>query len=295
MRGQDGRDVREVGVAVVIRFDRVVLNAVGHQPSAIGQIDGFERIADFRPRRQGKIATFDRLRTFRSKTNSCQISIQYSPLLPWLKPMRIKMVADDETGLTPKEVRSIISRCRYHQLSVVEIALDFTPDTGVDREFVLRHGRFGKSRRRTDRGGSNTLRYGGRLCPKLARCYEKENLGCFRVELELHRSLMRKRGVGKISDLGTAAVYLIPDHLRFVAFRWTKLEAYLTRKFGHEGTSLCDEARRRADGSLRAATRFLAKSGVANPQRFLASLRINRDMRAALRHWAERFSPEQLE
>src|ERR1700674_1072225 len=124
-RGWDGRDVREAGVALVVRLDRLVVNAVGYQASAIGNVDGFERTADFRPRRQGKLATFDRLRTFRSTSNSCQTSIQYAPLLPWLKPMRIKMVADDQTGLTPKEIRSLTSQCSYHQLSLVELALDF--------------------------------------------------------------------------------------------------------------------------------------------------------------------------
>ena len=63
--------------------------------------------------------------------------------------------------------------------------MDFPEDSGVDEEFVLRFGKFGNARRRKDRGGPGTLRYGSRTSPKMVRCYLKKSLDSYRVELEL--------------------------------------------------------------------------------------------------------------
>lgn len=117
----------------------------------------------------------------------------------------------------------------------------------------------------------------------------------FRVELEIHRSLLRKLGATSVGDLGDVAAKLLPAHLRFVVVRWSRLEACLTRRFGLDGDRIIEEARRRADNSLRAATRYLAKNGVANTHRFLVPMKINRDIRVALRNWAEGFVLDQWE
>jgi hypothetical protein len=283
------------GGTCVVRLDRLIFNATARNSSGIQNVPGYKRVGDFRPHQQGKIVAYGRVLKLRSTSNTSKIDIQHDPRVPWVDPQRVAMIGHDRTGLNSEEIENVRSQCLHHTLSLVELALDFTPDSGVDCEFVLRHGRFGKSRRRLDRGGPDSLRFGGRLCPKLVRCYFKKELGCFRVELEIHRSLLRKAGVEKVSNLGTAAVITVPAHLKFVAFRWSKLQAYLNRRFGKDGVRLCDNTRRRAVHSLRAATRYLAKNGVANPHRFLAPLRINRDIKAALRSWADRLSLEEPE
>ena len=225
----------------------------------------------------------------RSTASDCQIAVQYESQLPWLTPLRITIIGDDKTGVTVENIEGVISQCQHYALSLVELAFDFTPESKMDRDFVRRHGHFGKSHRRVDRGGPGTLRYGGRSCPKLVRCYSKESLEVFRVELELHRSLLRKYGATTVSDLADLAARLVPAHLRFVCVRWKKLETYLAKKFGKDGNRIGEEARRRADSSLRAVIRYLAQNGVPNPHRFLGSLKINRDVREALQRWAEAF------
>ena len=276
----------------VAGLDRLILNAVARGKHGIQNVPGYERVSDFIPHRQGKIATYGRLRKLRSIEDSSKIDVQYKPRVPWVSPLRVTMIGDDETGLTLEQIESVTRQCQRHTFSLVELAFDFAPSAGVDRGFVLRHGRFGKSRRRLDRGGPGSLRYGGRECPKLVRCYFKPVLDCFRVELEIHGLMLKKHGVREIFDLGKIAAALVPAHLKFVVFRWKKLEAYLGRKFGQDGAAIYEETRRKAGCSLRAATRHLKKNGVANPHRFLGSLQINRHVRKALGHWAEEFTDQ---
>ena len=99
----------------------------------------------------------------------------------------------------------------------------------------------------------------------------------------------------KAADLGRFAMITIPAHLRFVTFRWSTLMSHLANKFGDDGFDIGDEARRRADRSLRSATRYLKTLGIFNAHRFLARLRVNRNIQGALRIWAVRFGPQRWE
>ena len=58
------------------------------------------------------------------------------------------MVADDRLGLSLRDIERVLNRCRFYRFLLVELALDFSPASGVDERYVKRHGRFGKSRRR---------------------------------------------------------------------------------------------------------------------------------------------------
>ena len=53
------------------------------------------------------------------------------------------------------------------------------------------------------------------------------------------------------------------------------------------GESMFAEARTYGKSSVRKATRFLSRNGIANPHRFVQDLRINADIRSALMGWAE--------
>lgn len=149
--------------------------------------------------------------------------------------------------------------------------------TLVDENYVLRHARFGKSRRRKDRGGPRTLRYGSRASSKLVRCYEKEGIGRYRVELELHAPLLRKWSIRNIADLPLVATKLWSAHFSFKVVRWDALEAHLAQRYGPEkGKKLYEKAREYAQTSLLRVNRFL--SGVVhNPHRFWGSAVTNRD------------------
>jgi hypothetical protein len=206
------------------------------------------------------------------------------------------VVGDDELGTTPEEVQKITQQFRDRRLSLVELALDYDLDSGVNQEHVMRHWVFGKTRRRTDRGGPGTLRFGSRTSPMMVRCYEKAKIGKYRVELEIHGALLRKMGISDISNLYLIASKAFPKHVRVVGIRWRKLEAYLLRRFGTSGRTVLAETRRiRDEVSLRDAMRFLSGKGVANAYRFFRPLSINDQIKSALKSWAERsYVPEEL-
>jgi hypothetical protein len=274
-----------------IRLDRLFLGADGQGPS-ITKIPGFRCSEGHRLRPGPKLVTYRRMKRFKSETGESEVVLRYEKSAPWIPTWRIEMRGDDQTGITPEEIEAVLGCCLNHKLSLVELAFDFAPETGIDAIFVLRHGLFGKSRREKHSGGKPLLRYGGRACPKFVRCYQKTEISRFRVELEIHSALLRKHSVFNVSDLGTLCPELLRSHICFVGIRWRRLDAYLEKKFGTQGRAILEEAQERATISLRRTLRFLSRSEVANPHRFLRPLRINDEIAVALRAWHARFSRE---
>jgi hypothetical protein len=277
------------GNACTGRLDRLRFSAEPRRSSKIPEIDGFEVAEDFRAKQQGKIAAYARVKKLRGETTSCAITIQYKPLQPWLKSCVVTVIGDDKLGITPEELEVIAAQFSNIQLSLVELALDFDREAGVDENYVRRFGRFGKSQLRDDRGGPEQERFGSRGSTKVVRCYLKRKLNAYRVELELHRGLLRKFGVNKCEDLYMVASKVFPSHVEFVGVRWGKLARSLTRRFGSQGADILRGTRRRRDEVSLRALRFLSHRGVPNAHRFLKSLRLNSEIKIALRRWAETF------
>jgi hypothetical protein len=208
---------------------------------------------------------------------------------PWLKSCIVTVIGDDELGITPEDLERIAAQFFNVRLCLVELALDFDRESGMDGRYVRSFGRFGKSRLRDDRGGQEQERFGSRGSMKMVRCYPKSQLNAYRVELEIHSGLLRRFGIKKCEDV-YMATKVFPSHVDFVGVRWGRLARSLARRFGSKGAGILREGRRRRDEvSLRAALRFLSQQGVPNPHRFLKRLKINDAIQVALRLWAERF------
>jgi hypothetical protein len=270
------------------RLDRLGFTAAARMGVAIPEIQGFCIEADFRPRRQGSFLAYDRVRRYRSRTSSARIVMQYRPRVPWVKPWKVTMIADDRLGLTPEEVDNATAGFLGLGVFLFELAIDFHIEAGVDEKFVKTYGRFGKSR--LHRGRADQLRFGTRASPKLVRFYAKGSIDSFRVEIEAHRTLIRKYSVASVRDLGGLAVRLAPKHICFAEIDWPRLRKHLVKRFGAmKGTGLYTRAYSYGQSSVRSVTRFLAAKGVANPHRFLRPLAINREVHATLRRWAQRW------
>jgi hypothetical protein len=195
-------------------------------------------------------------------------------------------------GIDPLDVLRILKRCRYFRFVLVELAFDFSLDSGIDRKFVRRHARFGKSRRCFDRGGPEQLRFGSRKSGKLVRCYSKLELEAYRVELELHPQLLAKHKHSKAEknyqfiDVPNQILPVdIKKHFRFVRVDWEALKGYLLRRHGSRGMTIWHGARAKARISLRRVTRFLRRKGVTNVHRFLMPMSINKSVDEALTSW----------
>lgn len=135
------------------------------------------------------------------------------------------------------------------------------------------------------------LYYGTRKTDKLVRCYKKDGLGVFRVELELHSRLLRDTLT--VDDFLYLPDVVYPKHCQFVAFDWSQLEQYLSGKLGDESGRIIAGARRRA-ASLRRVRRYLDRNGVVNVHRFLVPLALNDEVSRALERWARHFKKGSL-
>lgn len=277
---------------ITVRLDRVRWSCWARYESKVPQITGFRVASDFRINAADGAGVYERVRKLKSEDCDAKADWEYRRKTKWVRPQRVTLIADDKLGLTPTQVYEFFRRCHWGRLLIVEIAVDFAPDTGVDYAFVRRHGAFGKSRRRRDLEHRGELRYGDRKANKFVRVYDKEEVGAFRVELEIHSGLLRKLGIKKLQELGDTAFEIFPKHIRFVQFRWKVLRRYLTRRFGAlQGGTIFETTRRKAK-SLHAAMRFLRKKGVHNPHRFVRSMRINEAVEEALIEWGIDFSDE---
>jgi hypothetical protein len=135
------------------------------------------------------------------------------------------------------------------------------------------------------------LYYGTRKTDKLVRCYRKKCLDIFRVEVELHSRLLRD--VSTLDDFVFLPDVVYPKHFQFVAFDWGRLQQYLSRRPGDEGSRIISGARRRSS-SLHRVRRYLDSKGVVNFHRFLVPLALNEEVSRALDRWARHFKKESL-
>ena len=134
------------------------------------------------------------------------------------------------------------------------------------------------------------LYYGGRKTDKLVRCYHKQELGVFRVEVELHSSLLRQHGISTLADFVYLPDVICPNHLLFIGIDWKRLDQYLSTNLD-EGAQVSIEARKRV-ASLRRLRHYLRRKGVVNFHRFLVSTPLNGKVSRALERWARHFRKE---
>ena len=132
------------------------------------------------------------------------------------------------------------------------------------------------------------LYYGSRKADKFVRCYHKDNLGVFRVEVELHPSLLRQNDILTLDDFIYLPDVICPKHLQFVELDWDHLKRYLARTLGDAGDRVYAGAQKRAS-SLRRLRSYLGRKGVVNFHRFLVPLTLNNDISRALDRWARNF------
>lgn len=266
------------------KVDRVQFT--GWRKRGLPDFPGFEVKADYFVRQQAKIRTYLRVRTYENSTGT-RLFLQYRPACPWLADFKITVVGDDRRGLCRSELERIVAPLQRVRFVTVEIAFDFPASSGLDRSFVLCHGRFGRSRR--VRGWPATkLQFGTRPSSTLTRAYKKHELRCYRIEIELHSRWFRQHRIETLADWAQLSNLLSPSRIEFVRVDWRALSNHLRRK-GHAVNSIVREAQSRS-ASLQSLMHFLrAEFGITNVHRFLIPLRCNRRLRRALRVWANRW------
>jgi hypothetical protein len=141
---------------------------------------------------------------------------------------------------------------------------------------------------------NRALYYGTRKADKFVRCYQKDELGVFRVETELHSGLLRRNEILALDDFIHLPGLICPKHLQFVDVNWEHLEQSLVNTLGVEGHRVLAGAERRA-ASLQRLRRYLTRNGVVNIHRFLVPLTLNQEVGRALHKWARHFKKDRYE
>lgn len=249
---------------------------------------GFRVVRDTLVRSQTPIKTYARCREFRSCHSATRVFLQYCPERSWLKRWKITIVPDDTKGLDRAELEAVLKHCRYWRLLLLEVAIDFPLSSYVDRPFIEAHAVFGKSRLQNNDRRPEQLRYGTRKSGKLVRCYPKEKLGVFRVEVELHSSVLRRMEIRNVYQLPQAASAIFPEHFELVKIDWLRLRRYLSKRFAQRGRAIFLNARGHAS-SIRGAMRYLSRRKICNVHRFLTPMRLNKKVTAALCRWERSF------
>ena len=131
-----------------VRLDRVQIVSRASRGQKPPLLEGYVIVRDCFVRRQTTTATYARNRQYQCVAKDAKIFWQYDRQKGWLQPWKITMVADDKTGLSRDEIERVLRHCRSYQFLTVEIAIDFSPSTGVNKQFIRSHAVFGKSRRR---------------------------------------------------------------------------------------------------------------------------------------------------
>jgi hypothetical protein len=128
--------------------------------------------------------------------------------------------------------------------------------------------------------------------PKSVRCYEKPEVGAYRVELQLNSGLLRRHSIAELDDLVRLPELVCPKHFELVDFDWDHLRRHVANKMGARSDRVIAGARRRRD-SLLCLQRYLRRKGVFNTHRFLVPRAINHDVTRALKRWARKFDSEE--
>jgi hypothetical protein len=252
----------------------------------IPELEGFQTCWDTFVRRQTPIQTYRRVRSLKNSKTKTKVFIQYSRVPPWLEPVKVTVVSGNPEGLQRAELERICEPFRWTRLLTLELAFDFSSDSGIDRAFVLRHGIFGKSRLVRGRP-YNSLRFGTHHSPTLVRAYDKPETASYRIEIQLHSPWLRKYRVTSACDLPKLARLLCPARIQFVEIDWNRL-ALCLRRADPSGVSL--NRARKYEPSIHRLLAFLrSEAGLVNVHRFLLPLRINHLIRHKLENWAQQW------
>lgn len=261
-----------------VRLDRLQFVA-DTWSDRLSEIPGFCVRGDRFVRPQTSVQTYRRVRNHKNSKTETTLDIQYQPRPPWLPPVKVTVTGDDRMGLRRWELQGIFEVFKDPRLLTVELALDFSKTSGVDRAFVLRHGVFGKSHLVGGRLFKD-LRFGTRYSDTMIRAYDKVEIPAYRVEIEL-----RRHRITNLADLPNLDALLSPARVSFARIDWTLLADHLSRK-KLPVEKILTQVQSYAFSMHRALAFLRSEVGLHNVHRFLRPLEINDVIKEALVAWA---------
>jgi hypothetical protein len=251
----------------------------------IPSISGFKLTKDFELPSRGDKDTYRRVRIFENLATDTKVVVQHRRAHGYLKPYRVTAIGCDATGILWPDLNAIANAFPDALIRMVELAFDFASATRINQSFILKHAKFGKSRPAHNPKHPDTLHFGKRRSAKFVRCYWKEQVSAYRVELELH---------GQWSTLPQSEhlLYLLtigPEDFRFVNFDWDALDSHLRAKAGR-GKRIAAGSRLHSE-SIHELLGYLRSVGIRNPHQFFRTSEKDVLIRNAMSVWNESLSP----
>jgi hypothetical protein len=279
---------------VTARLDRLRLNSDYFSKDVVDQIPGFHCEYDYdvtrNPGSKARHSGYRRVARYSNERTRTQFEVQYKPMQPWFPACTVTLIADDRTGLTRREVDIILESFEKWRLTMVEIAVDFDAGSVVNTNFVRRHLVVGKSRYAPNRDTGFEY-FGTRKSQKFGRCYDKENINAYRVELELHSAWLRAHKIREVNELAKLSALLPRKELKFVRLDLEALERQL-RQAKIPVEPEIQRARNISGGLYFTMLRLRQRLGLRNTHRLLITLKTNARVERALRKWADRWRRE---
>ena len=266
---------------------------------ALRVLPGFHPGRSVFPRRQNPawFRPYGHGQWFQAEKSKMQFYVESERQEGWLAPYSVTLIADDRTGLLPEEVFAILEVIPDAKLTMVELAIDFSPVTNVTRDFVRRFGVFGKSGR--DLSGDNPMGdwWGARKGGKRIKSYFKDQVFGHRVEFLLRSRFLRHYEIRDVFDFRRFNDLLPRHHILFARLDEERLVARL-RGTGFSTARTIGILRRVAERKdLCAALTYLRRRiRLKNSRRLLVPLRTNKLVLQALREWTAMWpiTPKQL-
>jgi hypothetical protein len=244
--------------------------------------------ADFRCNVSQDIPAYTRIRTLINPSTGTKLSIPYKRNSKLIAPSRAELTANDTTGISVTELRKVIAAFGGdHKLALIEMAFDFDPSSGVDQEFVQRHGFFGRSKPEQNPKYPGLWRYGNRNSSRFVRCYWKEEINAYRVEIELRSRRLRESKNADRTFNRLRSLDIFPEDLCFLRLNADLLAASL-RRCGRPVDRIVRTVGELSD--LHRKLSYLRTVGIRNPDRFLRPLKLNVEVARAWREWIKELS-----
>lgn len=277
--------------ACKVRLDRLGVRCSAYSPENFHNHPQFKCTDghSLRSRSAHGFQAYGRARWFVGVSSGFKFCLQYERRAPWIAPSRVTLYADDKTGLTPTQVFSVLELLSKPQLALVELAFDFGEQSRVNREFVLRHGVFGKSRRRTVRKYHIDY-WGARKSPKMVRSYWKSNIKSQRVEIEFRGTWLENNGIGSPYDFPRFRSLLLSRQIGFFRVNWPRVARHLRcRHF--QWKSLLQQATSRSLCLTDVMHYLRNDADLPNAHRFLVPIATSCLVRSALGAWSRKWLP----
>jgi hypothetical protein len=159
----------------------------------------------------------------------------------------------------------------------------------VNGKLVRSHVRCQKSRMRPNNRYPNADWFGAPGSDKFLRCYEKPQVGAYRIELQMNAKFLEAHAIRNAGDFPRLDA-IVARQIVFFRVDWRRLSAYVRRNLRYSDVIL-RKARERK-GNLDQLLRFLREVTVSNPERFLVRMTINENISQALRKWNKQWQAE---